>query len=80
MSWRTFFYSLTVLFAAIVVATTASSDVADQPVDPTLAAVISMEGHPIPERSSRVALMVIGIGAVAFTFQRGFTNLKKPGS
>lgn len=84
MTWRTFSYLGTVLLAAVIVATTASSDVAisPQPSQEGSAVVASlpMNSDPIPARSSRVALLVIGIGAVAFTFRRAVLNFRQPGS
>lgn len=84
MTWRTFSYLGTVLFAAVIVATTASSDVSSSPPPSeegsALVASLPMDSQPIPARSSRVALLAIGIGAVAFTFRRAVLNFRQPGS
>lgn len=45
-----------------------------------MVASLPMNNDPIPARSSRVALLVIGIGAVAFTFRRAVLNFRQPGS
>ena len=84
MTWRTVSYLGTVFFAAVVVATTASSDVSSSlPASkevPAMAAALPMDSQPIPARSSRVVLLVVGIGAVGYTFRRAFQNLRQPGS
>lgn len=81
MTWRTLFYSVTVLFAAVVVATTASSDVGDSETQTSaIVATAVPTDMPVTERSSRVVLAVVGAGAILFTFRRALANLVQKGS
>jgi hypothetical protein len=76
MTWRTIFYSVTVLFAAAIVATTASSDVGDTETQATaIVATAVPTNMPVTERSSRVVLAVVGAGAILVTFRRALANL-----
>ena len=80
MTWRTALYLLTVLLAATVVATTAMSDSsASMPPagegEATLAQIEPV-AMPSPERSSRVVLLVLGVGAVVVTYRRAWLNFR----
>ena len=80
MTWRTISCLVTVLLAAVVVATTASSTVFEQTKSAPAVSVSSFQAvtPPVQERSSRVMLMIFGAGAVAFTFRRAFLNFRQP--
>lgn len=81
MTWRTIFYSVTVLLAAVIVATTASSDVEDKETQASaIIATATPVDMPVTERSSRVVLAVVGIGAVLITFRKAVLNLVQKGS
>lgn len=81
MTWRTIFYSVMVIVAAVVVATTASSDVGDNETQTSaIVATTVPTDMPVTERSSRVVLAVVGAGAILLTFRRALANLVEKGS
>lgn len=77
MTWRTFSYLITVLLAAVVVATTASSDVFDRHDSTVTAASIHLDAPPVQERGSRVVLLIVGMAAVGFTFRQAWLNFRR---
>jgi outer membrane PBP1 activator LpoA protein len=79
MTWRTSLYLLTVLLAAVVVATTAMSDNSESvnaQDRPQVAAQMEPMAMPLTEHGSRMALLALGIGAVVVTYRHAWRNFR----
>jgi hypothetical protein len=75
MTWRTSLYLLTVLLAAVVVATTAMSDNSES-ANAQVTAQVEPMTMPLTEHGSRMALLVLGIGAVVVTYRHAWRNFR----
>ena len=79
MTWRTFFYCSLCSAAALVVASAAISGGAhDAPVAGTVA--LALQSLPAPALSdpTRTVSFVLGLAAVALTFQKAWQNMRRP--
>lgn len=78
MTWRTALYLITVLFAVGIVAATAMSGSSELTVEPSgVLAVSDAGGSQNTEDSGRLAILLVGVGAIAVTYRQAWKNFRR---
>jgi hypothetical protein len=75
MTWRTTLYLLTVLLAAVAVATTGLSESGPSGVESTSPSAI-IATATLAEHARRMVMLVVGAVMVIVTYRRAYSNLR----